>query len=312
MKSLPILILISILISCNSYQRKERKQGNATIKFDLQGHRGARGLAPENSIPGFWKALSLGVSTLEMDLTVTKDKELVVSHEPWFSHIICRDSIGRVFSEEEARTYNIYEMSYNQISKFDCGSKSNPNFPNQESVSISKPKFVDVVNSTEQFTSQRGSFPVNYNIEIKSSPEGDNIYHPNPEEFSDLVFQAIDGLIQWNRVTIQSFDFRILQYFHTTYPNVRLAVLIENNKGVDSNLETLGFHPPIYSCNHRLLSKETIAQLHEKEIDVIPWTVNEMSDMERLFDWGVDGLITDYPNRFWESKIDPREVIEFD
>lgn len=308
-----ILLCIVALCSCNqSYKRKERLQGKATVKFDLQGHRGARGLAPENSIPGFWKALSLGVTTLELDLAVTKDNELIVSHEPWFSHLYCLDSTGHTITEEKSIEYNIYQMSFDQISKFDCGSQKNPNFPDQENVAVGKPKLLDVINSSEQFTSQKNNFPVNYNIEIKTSPEGDKINHPDPEEFSDLVYKAIDGLLEWDRVTIQSFDFRVLQYFHVAYPEVRLAVLIENDEDIEANLKTLGFVPNIYSCNYKLLDEVSIEQLHEKGVDVIPWTVNKISDMEELFGWGVDGLITDYPNRFWESKIDPREVIEYE
>ncbi len=312
MRALIVLLCIVSPYSCDqSYKRNERQQGSATVKFDLQGHRGARGLAPENSIPGFWKALSLGVTTLELDLAVTKDEELVVSHEPWFSHLFCTDSMGNSIMEEKSKEYNIYQMTYDQISRFDCGSKKNPDFPNQENVAVWKPKLLDVINSSEQFTIQKKSFPVNYNIEIKSSPEGDKINHPDPEEFSDLVYKAVDGLLEWNRVTIQSFDFRVLQYFHSAYPEVRLAVLIENDEDIEVNLKTLGFVPEIYSCDHKFLDETSIKHLHEKGIDVIPWTVNEMSDMEELFEWGVDGLITDYPNRFWESKIDPREVIEY-
>ena len=166
-----VFIGLAVMFSCDqSYKREERKQGSAIVKFDLQGHRGARGLAPENSIPGFWKALSLGVSSLELDVVVTKDSHLVVSHEPWFSHLICKDSTGALISEEASKDYNIYKMTYEEVARFDCGSLLNPNFPNQENVAANKPKLLDVINSSEQFTAQKEGLPVNYTIEIKSHP----------------------------------------------------------------------------------------------------------------------------------------------
>ena len=212
------IIILAALTACNSYQRKERTIEGAVIKFDLQGHRGARGLAPENSIPGFWKALSHNVTTLELDLAVTKDGTLILSHEPWFNHHFCLDSLGQAIAEDSAMAYNIYQMTYSEVRQFDCGSVQNPNFPEQEPVSVFKPRLVDMIRSAEDYISQKNGIPVSYNIEIKSLPRGDNLFHPAPPEFSDLVYQTLDGLIDWDRITIQSFDFRVLQYFHEKLP----------------------------------------------------------------------------------------------
>jgi glycerophosphoryl diester phosphodiesterase len=143
-------------------------------------------------------------------------------------------------------------------------------------------------------------YEVDYNIEIKSLPTNDNKFHPSPEEFSDLVYQLIDDYLPWERVIIQSFDFRVLKYFHKKYPHVRLAALVEEQpspKAARNKLNTLGFNPSVYSPDFKLLDQETIAILHQKKIRIIPWTVNEIQDMKRLKSWGVDGMITDYPNR---------------
>lgn len=266
--------------------------------FDLQGHRGCRGLLPENTIPAFIKAIDLSVTTLEMDLAVTRDDELIVSHEPYISAEICLDSTGSEISDSAQYQYNIYQMTYEEVRLFDCGSKPHPRFPDQQKMTVSKPLLVDVVKAVNEHLNKKSIPSINYNIEIKSVEKGDSIYHPVPAEFSDLVYQLIDGMIDWKYVTIQSFDFRILQYFNATYPEVKLALLIENDLPFRQNLDSLGFKPDIYSCWFKLLDKQEISELQSEGIQVIPWTVNEVSDMEQLVDWGVDGLITDYPNRY--------------
>ena len=314
--------IIFLVFACNKKEPLREVDG-IKVWFDLQGHRGTRGLAPENTVPAFWKAITRGVTTLEMDLAVTGDGQLVVSHEPWFSHLYCRDSVGNPINEDEGVEYNIYSLTYSEVAKFDCGSIRNPNFPEQELVSTPKPTFANAVQAVEQYIVQKKSFPVSYNIEIKSEPEGDNIYHPVPKVFSDLVYSEIDKRLSWDRVTIQSFDFRVLQYFHDNYPDVKLAVLIGDNpcdqpglpcngdNGLDMNLNNLGFVPEIYSCQYNLLSSNLVDEIHEREMLVIPWTVNNIADMEMLYEWGVDGIITDYPNRFWETNIRSTDIIEF-
>jgi glycerophosphoryl diester phosphodiesterase len=105
------------------------------------------------------------------------------------------------------------------------------------------------------------------------------------------------------RVVIQSFDFRVLKYWHKTHPEVRLAALVENLKSIDANLAELGFNPSIYSPHYKLLNKEKVNFLHKKKIRVIPWTVNEEADMLSLKGMGVDGFITDYPDRARKYKM---------
>jgi len=266
-------------------------------KFDIQGHRGARGLRPENTIPAFLLALDSGVTTLEMDVAVTKDKQLVLSHEPWMAASICTDPSGKSFDEKTEQKNNIYHMTYDQVKQWDCGSKGNTRFPQQSVMNIGKPLLSDVIVAVENHIKSFTRYEVDYSIEIKTMQAGDNKFHPRPQEFSDLVFNLIDQYLPLDRIVIQSFDFRVLTYWHEKYPQVRLAALVENKKTVDENLADLGFTPSIYSPDFRSLKREDVKELHAKKIRVIPWTVNEPKDMLALKGMDVDGFITDYPDR---------------
>ncbi|HNP19594.1 MAG TPA: glycerophosphodiester phosphodiesterase family protein [Fulvivirga sp.] len=266
-------------------------------QIDIQGHRGARGMMPENSIPAFIYAMDQGVTTLEMDVVITKDHKVVVSHDPYLMHDICYNAKGEEITKKEEKEYNIYQMTYDEVTKCDCGSKGNPRFKEQMKIKTSKPLLSDVIKAAEKHAKGVTLFEVGYNIEIKSLPEDDNIFQPTVDVFSDLVYNLIDQYLPWERVTIQSFDFRVLRYWHEKYPDVKLAVLIENPKSIKTNLKELGFTPAIYSSYHKLLNAGKVAELRQLGIKVIPWTVNELSDMKKLISWKVDGLITDYPNR---------------
>ena len=266
-------------------------------KFDIQGHRGARGLMPENTIPAFLMALDSGVNTIELDLAVTKDGQLVVSHEPWMSASICTDPSGKSFDEKSERKFNLYQMTHEQVKQWDCGTKENINFPQQIKMNVSKPLLRDVIIAVENHIKNFTRYEVDYNIEIKSMPQGDNKFHPKPEAFSDLVFNLIDQYLPLDRVVIQSFDFRVLRYWHEKYPTVRLSALVENKKSVNENLTDLGFLPSVYSPHYKLVAREDVKELHLKKVRVIPWTVNEVGEMLSMKGLDVDGIITDYPNR---------------
>ena len=289
-------------------------------RFDIQGHRGARGLKPENTIPAFLVALDSGVNTIELDVAITKDKQVIVSHEPWMSAEICFAPNGNEIPKKEEMKYNIYQMTYDQVKEFDCGSKGNGRFLEQEKMKIHKPLLSEVIIAVENHIKNFSTYEVDYNIEIKSLPEGDKKFHPTPEEYSEYVFSLVDQYIPLERLVIQSFDFRVLKYWHEKHPEVRLAALVENKKTVDQNLEALGFIPSIYSPDFKLLTNESVIYLHTKtytrqevtdkktttvnmKLRVIPWTVNEIDDMLVLKGMGVDGFITDYPNRAAKFKM---------
>lgn len=272
-------------------------------RFEIQGHRGARGLFPENTVPAFLKALELGVTTVELDVVITKDKKVILSHEPWMSALICNKPSGDSILRAEKTKYNIYKMTYDEVVQFDCGSRGNPFFPQQVKQSAVKPLLSDVIIAVEEYVRNYSQYEVDYNIEIKSTPSTEKIFHPGVEEYSDLVFNLIDQYLPLERVVIQSFDFRVLQYWHKKHPEVRLSALVENLKSIDANLEALGFKPSIYSPEFRLLTREKVDYLHKKKIRVIPWGINEEGDMLAYKGMGVDGFITDYPDRARKYKM---------
>lgn len=268
--------------------------------LDIQGHRGCRGLLPENTIPAFIKAVELGVTTLELDVVISQDKQVVVSHEPFLSHIICLSPTGETISAEEEKKYNLYEMPYAKIAECDCGSRAHPQFPEQKNFPAHKPLLSDVINTVEQFIAENGYDPVLYNIETKSSEAGDGIFHPAPNEFVDLLVNIIRAKKIQDRTVVQSFDVRTLQVIKARNVDLDLALLVGNTDTPEQNLKNLGFTPEIYSPHHNLVNKNLMSLAKQKSIKVVPWTVNEREDIQQMLAVGVDGIISDYPNRVIE------------
>ncbi|MBV6440092.1 MAG: glycerophosphodiester phosphodiesterase [Haliscomenobacteraceae bacterium CHB4] len=261
--------------------------------FDWQGHRGCRGIMPENTVPAFLKALDYPeVTTLELDLAVSKDHQLIVSHEPWFNPVICRLPGGDSISRRDAEKYLIYQLTAEEIRGFDCGSWGNPRFPEQQKMKTYKPALREVV---EAVRARRPD--IRWNIEIKSLPEWDGLRHPPVEEFARLVIAELKTLRIEKKAIVQSFDVRALQAMHRQAPDIQLAFLIENVRGFDFNMNKLGFTPAVYSPYYQLVSKKLVRKCRTSGIKLIPWTVNEVSAMRGLIHLGVDGIITDYPNR---------------
>ena len=274
--------------------------GAGGLDFDKQGHRGCRGLMPENTLPAMKTALDLGVTTLEMDITFTKDKQAILSHEPFFNHEITTKPGGSFVTEAEERSLNIYKMSYAEVKTYDVGMKPHPRFPGQQKIKVYKPLLADLLDSVQQYmmTSKR-ALPY-FNIETKTDPASDNTYHPAPEEFVDELMKVIYAKKIEDRVIIQSFDFRTLRYLHQKYPLIKTAALIEDfdERGIKDQLKSLGFIPAIYSPEYKLVSEDLIKKCHEQNIKIIPWTVNDRETIERLKGMGVDGIISDYPGLF--------------
>lgn len=266
--------------------------------FDLQGHRGARGLAPENTIPAFERALELGVTTLEMDVVISQDQQVVVSHEPWFSGHICSLPSGEPVPVEEERSYRIYERPYSEVRLFDCGLRGNPRFPVQEKMAAHKPLLKDVITFAEQYVRDHDLPAIYYNIETKSTPAGDNSFHPGPETFTTLLLDVIKAGNVLDRTTLQSFDPRTLRIAHDLHPDMSLALLVGDHDSMDmaGHVSNLGFVPTIYSPAYRLVDAALVETAHARGMRVIPWTVNTLPEMRELVKLGVDGLITDYPD----------------
>jgi glycerophosphoryl diester phosphodiesterase len=272
------------------------------LNFDKQGHRGCRGLMPENTVPAMLKALDLGVTTLEMDVVITKDKKVVLSHDQWFSEEITTKPDGSYMGAREERKFNIYWMMYEQVKTFDVGMKPHPRFPQQQKMKTVKPLLADLIDSVKQYMlTRRKPFPY-YNIETKSNPEFDGVFHPKPDEFVELLMAVIKEKGIEDHVIIQSFDFRTLQYLHEHYPAIMTAMLIEDfdKRGLDAQVKALGFVPTIYSPAQELVDEKLVKKCHKQNMKVIPWTVNDKESIDRLKQMGVDGIISDYPNLFNE------------
>lgn len=277
-------------------------QQEAPRNLDWQGHRGARGLAPENTIPGFIKALEYPeITTLELDLAVSSDGHLVVSHEPWFSHEFTTMPDGQPLSADEAEAHLLYRMTLKDIQRFDVGLRANARFPGQAALPACKPSLKAVVDSVRAAYPDRFS-AIKWNAEIKSRPEWDGERTPPVADFAAMVVQFVqdNGLRQ--RMTVQSFDVRALQAVRRLDPTIRLALLIEHEGPLEDNLELLGFNPDVYSPNYNLVTSWLVEQCHEKGMQVIPWTINESDAMEMYTGLGVDGIITDYPDRIPKRK----------
>lgn len=255
-------------------------------------------MLPENSIPAFLKALELGVNTLELDVVVSKDSQLVVSHEPWFNATICTDPQGKPLDSLAGTKLNIYQMTLADIQAYDCGSIQNPRFPEQQTQKAAKPTLREVVEAVKAYCeAQKRPLPL-FNIETKSLPQGDDLYHPRPNRFAALLYAEIKALGLEEYAFVQSFDVRTLQAMRQLAPSLPLVLLVENQDGLDANLERLGFIPQVYSPYFKLLDASVVSLAQAKGMKVIPWTVNEPDDMRKMRQMGVDGLITDYPDRF--------------
>lgn len=292
---IPVLFFISLLSSC-----KTSKTNHSTMQpeFDKEGHRGCRGLMPENTIPAMLKAIGLGVNTLEMDIVFTKDKVAILSHEPFFNHEITTTPEGKYIDAKEERKFNIYLMSLEQTQQYDVGLKPHPRFPTQQKIKTTKPTLASLIDSVEIYLSRNHLPKVEYNIETKTNPATDNIYHPAPAEFVERLMKVIKSKGIEKRVIIQSFDFRTLQIIHEGYPTIKTAMLIEDydKRALEEQLSSLGFIPTIYSPDYSLVNKALIDACHDKKIKVIPWTADDKTTIDNLKQSGVDGIITDYPD----------------
>ena len=281
---------------------KQKNNPGSQVIFDKQGHRGCRGLMPENTIPAMLNAIGMGVTTLEMDIVFTKDGKAILSHEPFFNHEITTKPDGTFIDEKDEKRFNIYQMNYEEVQRYDVGMKPHPRFPTQEKMKTTKPLLSEVFEAVKKdMMTRRRAFPY-YNIETKTTPVTDDLYHPKPAEFVEALMKVIKDYQLEDFVIIQSFDFRTLQYLHQHYPAIRTAMLIENfdKRSLEVQLTALGFNPTIYSPAFELVNESLLKKCHQQNIKIIPWTVNDKKEIDRLKSLGVDGIITDYPNLFNE------------
>lgn len=304
MKNNFIAAICVLLVSCGGNNQSKQTETVKTYSLDEQAHRGGRGLMPENTIPAMLDAIDRDVTTLELDLQITKDKQVIVSHDPYFNEKITTTPEGKHLTKEESRAAILYNMTYGEIKKYDVGIKENPDFPEQKKMEAVKPLLSELVAASETHAKEKGK-SMYYNIEIKSSEKKETEkQHPPVEEFVDLAMAVIkDGGIA-ERTIVQSFDIRALQILHKKYPEMMTSYLVDKKvKGtLDEQFEALGFIPHTYSPHQDLVTPELIKECHDKNVKVVSWSVNKLETMQKEYDWGIDGIITDYPNLFEELR----------
>lgn len=283
----PLLIgLLSLAVSAAAQQ-----------KMDTQGHRGGRGLMPENTIAAMIYAVDLGVQTIELDCVISKDQQVVVSHDVYMSGDFMTKPDGNLISKEEQKQLLLYQMPYAAIKTYDGGLKPHPQFPDQKKIKSYKPLLAALIDSVEQHIKANKLKPVFYNLEIKSAPTGDNTAHPAPAVFVQLVMDVLKKKGIEKRVIIQSFDTRPLQILHEKYKDQTTAYLVMKKASFADHLITLGFKPSIISPLWSIVDQTYVNDAKQQQVKVIPWTINEEADMKKIAAFKVDGIISDYPDR---------------
>lgn len=277
----------------------ESSEEAAAPALEIHGHRGARGLLPENTIPGFILAIREGSDVLEMDLCISKDDQVIVSHEPWMSHEICTHADGQEIAAESERDLNLRQMTLEEIQTYDCGMHPHPRFPNQRQVPAHKPALAEVVDMAEKVPMLSEGRKIRYNLEIKHHQDLEPAFCPDATTFAQLVIDEVNRLGISDRTCIQSFSTDALEAVHQIDPDITTALLVESEGDCADQLARLSFTPSIYSPQWQLIDADDVHALQGQNIRVIPWTVNQEEDLYAVMQIGVDGIITDYPDRLY-------------
>ena len=280
---------------------KSYEQEITLHSVDVEAHRGGAGLMPENTIASMLNGVKLGANTIELDLHITKDAKVIVVHDAYFNADHTTKPDGSELTEKEAENLPFFHLTYDEIKKYDTGSKPYNKYPEQEKLASYIPLVSILIDSVEQFTSQNGYGPVRYNIEIKSDEELEKKgLIPNYKYFTDKAMAVLLSKKLGSRLLVQSFDTRTLNYLHEKYPDTRLSFLIANAGGFNANMKKLDFIPDVYSPYYALVNRNLMENCQEVGIKVIPWTVDDDDNIRKVLDMQVDGIISNYPNRVME------------
>ncbi|MGB1268336.1 MAG: glycerophosphodiester phosphodiesterase family protein [Flavobacteriaceae bacterium] len=260
------------------------------------GHRGFRGLYPENTLIAFIEAVKLGVDAIELDVVMSGDGKIVVSHEPFMSQITCLKPNGKELKESEDQQFNLYQMSYAEIKQFDCGLKDNFKFPNQKSVASYKPLLSEVIDICDSYAKSVKS-EIEYIIEIKSDSELYDTFYPNPPKYVEAIFKTLNAYSIYERVVLKSFDVAILNEIKIQRPSQKVSLLINRDESIEDKLKRLDFTPEILGVYFELLSEDVVEHYKNKGFLINAWTVNATKRIQEIIALNIDGVITDYPDR---------------
>ena len=268
---------------------------------EVEAHRGGMGLYPEETLPAMLNAVNLGVNTLEMDLCLTQDNRVVLSHDKYFHSRYSTRPDGTPVLLGEPKTW-LWQMPYSEVQKWDVGNRYNPAWPEKHCMPLAKPIARDVIEAVEAWTKENGHYPMHYDIEIKSDQDyNDGIEGeswPEYHAFTDRCMAMLDSLDLGDRLVIQCFDERALNYINEKYPGHTLAYLVEDyEKDFDEFMGKLDFTPQWLSAHHSNVDADLLAKARACGMKVNTWTVDEPDEMRRLVDLGVDAIISNYPDR---------------
>jgi len=292
--------------------------GGAAAAFDLQGHRGARGVAPENTLAGFRQALATGVTTLELDVGVTRDGHVVIAHDQRLNPDLARDSAGAWLAVPgpALNTMTLAELQRHDVGRLKPGTRYAQAFADQRPVDGER---VPTLDALFEMVRASGQAKVRFNIETKISPLTPELA-PEPEALARMLLDVVRRHGMEERVTVQSFDWRTLRAVQRLAPGLPLAALTARLPAIDNlsddrwtaslRLADHGGSVPrlvkalgagTWSPFHGELTEALLAEAHALGLKVIPWTVNDPTQIDRLMAWGVDGLISDHPARVREA-----------
>ena len=269
--------------------------------IDVQAHRGGAGLMPENTLHSMKNAMDMGVNTLEFDLQVSKDGQVVVSHDPYFHSRYSTRPDGTVVEKDDPKEY-IYQMNYSEVKKYDVGMKENKVWPGQACLPAYKPLLTELLNFTETYTTEHGISPMRYNIEIKSRVKGDGVIVPEYKEFVDKCVEVLKSFNLGERLVVQCFDLRALEYMHEKYPELILSYLVDKGEGeYEDYMSKLSFTPQWVSPHYSLVNEDMLEKAHADGVRVVPWTVDKQETIDEMIRLHVDAIISNYPNRLLKS-----------
>lgn len=282
----------------NRFGQKWFQDVDLSQYVDVQAHRGGAGLFPENTIEAMKECLDMGVNTLELDLQLTADGQVVVSHDAYFHSRYAIRPDGTKVEKKEPKEY-LFTMPYDSIAKYDVGSRESTEWPGKACFPAVKPLAKDLFEFVEQYTKEKGYSPVRYNVEVKSSAKsGEGTNWANYDALADACCKLFHSLNLGDRLVVQCFDHRALNYMYEKYPEFKYSYLVSVNNGTfEEYMAKLNFVPTWLSPHHSITDAELVKKCHEMGMKIVPWTADKPEDIQRLIDLKVDAIISNYPDR---------------